>query len=628
MAPKTKKEKKGKSKKVEEVVVEETEYDTMDLEMLREVVPMLKQQLEKSMLDRNYVQLERDAIQQYFDITRREVRELELAVGAKDREMELLEDNHRVELRVYQQKVKHLEYEHKNNIKGIVQDGTSLLEEEQTVSVSRERDLLRLKEQLKFERMEMELVNASKVSEIRQQHEKQLVKLRQQFDDGLSELGSRCENRLRQLELDLELRRRVEVHEVEERKNQHINDLIKNHKKAFGQMKAYYNDITSGNLQLIRDLQKQVEELKARALNNKRMLLDYTQENQKLSEPLSKVSAEIADLQAQLKERTKDQMALRNANSRLAAVGKQGSEIKRKMQELEDEYARVEKERDELYNSFAESIQRVQQQSEFHNQSLESRLRFAESNAEKASAQVEEIVHAANLDPNEMARVMSSLNQMLAAKEDTLKDVRFLVVKLKKSFNDTLETFSAKLKELGIPESEISNLGFVAEQLPAGATTAPAGLVGYHSAYRDVIAETNSILLPPIRQPYKSQNHPKPHLNPCKTDPALKHSYVAQSTNPNASSTANPYPEAISSPKPAVKPLTPKLACPPNMSRPKTPRHPQQTPSTSDVWAYRVLQLQMSHASFSGFYNGNFETREQYEVQCQWDVMRINYSCI
>jgi hypothetical protein len=52
-----KKEKKGK--KTEEVVVEESEYEGMDLEMLREVVPMLRQQLEKSMLDRNYVQLER-----------------------------------------------------------------------------------------------------------------------------------------------------------------------------------------------------------------------------------------------------------------------------------------------------------------------------------------------------------------------------------------------------------------------------------------------------------------------------------------------------------------------------------------------------------------------------------------
>lgn len=39
-----------------------TEYDTMDLEMLREVVPMLRQQLEKSMIDRNYVQLERVSI--------------------------------------------------------------------------------------------------------------------------------------------------------------------------------------------------------------------------------------------------------------------------------------------------------------------------------------------------------------------------------------------------------------------------------------------------------------------------------------------------------------------------------------------------------------------------------------
>ena len=81
--------KKGKDEKKEEEVV--SDYDTMDLEMLREVVPMLRQQLEKGMLDRNYVQLERDAIQQYFDITKREVNELDLSIAAKEREMELME---------------------------------------------------------------------------------------------------------------------------------------------------------------------------------------------------------------------------------------------------------------------------------------------------------------------------------------------------------------------------------------------------------------------------------------------------------------------------------------------------------------------------------------------------------
>lgn len=418
-----------------------------------------------------------DSIQQYFDITRREVKELELAISAKDREMELLEDNHRVELRVYQQKVKHLEYEHRNNIKGIVRDGTGLLESEQQTHENRERELLRVKEQLKFEQMELELVNASKVSEVRQQHDKQLIKLRQQFEDGLSELTSRCESRLKYLETDLELRRRVEVHEVEERKNQHINDLIKNHKKAFSQMKAYYNEITAGNLQLIRSLQKQVEELKERSINNKRRLLEFVQENQKLSEPLSKVTAEISEVQTLLRERTKDQMALRNAHSRLSSVGKRSKQLRLQFQQLEEDFAKVERERDQLYNSFEESIQRVQQQSDFHNQALEQRLRAVEGNADKAAIQVEEIIRAANLDSSEMSRVMASLNQMLAAKDDALREIKFLVAKLKKSYNDSLETFSAKLKELGIPEEETFALGFTYEQLPPGSTSAPAGLV-------------------------------------------------------------------------------------------------------------------------------------------------------
>lgn len=187
-----------------------------------------------------------DAIQQYYDITRREVQEVELAIVAKDREMELLEDNHRVELRVYQQKVKHLEYEHSNNIKDIVKDGMNWLDSESYSHDKREIDLLKIKEQLKFQKMEAELVNATKVTEIRQLHEKQLIKLRSQFDEGLNELTARLTSRLTTLISDLELQTRVEIHEVEERKNQHINDLIKNHKKAFGQMKLYYNDITSG----------------------------------------------------------------------------------------------------------------------------------------------------------------------------------------------------------------------------------------------------------------------------------------------------------------------------------------------------------------------------------------------
>lgn len=69
------------------------------------------------------------------------------------------------------------------------------------------------------------------------------------------------------LKEDLELRMKVEIHEIEERKNQHINELMKNHQEAFKEMKEYYNDITRENLELIRmhkdkliDIRKQIEQ--------------------------------------------------------------------------------------------------------------------------------------------------------------------------------------------------------------------------------------------------------------------------------------------------------------------------------------------------------------------------------
>jgi len=40
--------------------------------------------------------------------------------------------------------------------------------------------------------------------------------------------------------------------QVEERKNLHINELMKKHEKAFGEIKNYYNDITHNNLDLIK----------------------------------------------------------------------------------------------------------------------------------------------------------------------------------------------------------------------------------------------------------------------------------------------------------------------------------------------------------------------------------------
>ena len=47
---------------------------------------------------------------------------------------------------------------------------------------------------------------------------------------------------------------KVEIHEVEERKFQHINDLMVNHESAFQEMKEYYNSITKENVDIVKEL--------------------------------------------------------------------------------------------------------------------------------------------------------------------------------------------------------------------------------------------------------------------------------------------------------------------------------------------------------------------------------------
>merc|ERR1719502_1853149 len=112
---------------------------------------------------------------------------------------------------------------------------------------------------------------------MKQAHEKNLLKMREEFEKNNEAIESRQEARLQQLKEDLELRRKVDIHEIEERKNLHINDLMKNHEKAFGQIKNYYNDITHDNLKLIKSLKGEVAEMKKKASANQKLMYDISQ---------------------------------------------------------------------------------------------------------------------------------------------------------------------------------------------------------------------------------------------------------------------------------------------------------------------------------------------------------------
>lgn len=165
--------------------------------------------------------------------------------------MQTMESAHRVELKVYQQKVKHLEYQHGNDCNHVTSNAEDAQEEERKYHTQQEKNQRKAKDELKEEYKEVDYAHISVVETENKTLENKLTDLTQELDGSKKALIATYETKLAKLRAQLELQLKVEIHEIEERKNQHINDLMENHEKAFRDMKDFYQEITRENLELI-----------------------------------------------------------------------------------------------------------------------------------------------------------------------------------------------------------------------------------------------------------------------------------------------------------------------------------------------------------------------------------------
>merc|ERR1712046_516187 len=102
----------GKKKKQDKQEVEEEippDLKELSVPMLKDRIEAFNYRLNKAMKERNYMQLEKDMVNRFYEITKQEVKQIEAELLHKDREMQMLERDHRVNIKVHEQKVQNLE---------------------------------------------------------------------------------------------------------------------------------------------------------------------------------------------------------------------------------------------------------------------------------------------------------------------------------------------------------------------------------------------------------------------------------------------------------------------------------------------------------------------------------------
>jgi len=437
-------------------------------------IKRLTEELNKEKQERNFFQLERDKIESFWAISRNTLAETKADLLNKDRELEESEEKHQVEIKVYKQKVKHLLYEYQNNMAHFQADSERSTQLETIEHSNREQQLKKEKRGLKLELKEFELSHEEIIRNLKHKHDQEITKMRTDFERQAKELHNKYEKKMRTIRDDLELKRKNEIHEIEERKNGQINALMKNHDKAFTEIKNYYNDITLNNLALINSLKEQVEDMKKKEERNEKQMADITAENKRMSEPLQVALAECESLKRQLQHYEKDKMSLQNSKARLKVLEDKFKQQSWEYEVLQQRFDQVQKERDELYENFVDRIIGVQQKTGFKNLILERKLESLQHALEKNEMQTGEILKSANIDPTTVTAVNQKLDDFLTTKNQQIKDLQYDLAKVTKSHNDMIKVYEAKLTEYNIP---VEDLGFKPLVASIQATSNPAGLV-------------------------------------------------------------------------------------------------------------------------------------------------------
>uniref|UniRef100_A0A7S4TAW8 Growth arrest-specific protein 8 domain-containing protein n=1 Tax=Alexandrium monilatum TaxID=311494 RepID=A0A7S4TAW8_9DINO len=214
MGKKGKKKKNAKPEPQEEIPADLKE---LTIPALRDRIDAFMYRFNQAAKLRNNMQLEKDMVNQFYDITKTEVKQIEAKLDNMDRQMEMLERDHRVHIKVHEQKVQNLEYEHKESRRQVAEAAEMSVQREREVHsesvLEMNRDKLDIKRELKERRQE----NIEDVKMMQQGFEKSLKKLRDQFEANHKQLQDKYEEQVEQLKVDLELNRKVEIHEIEER---------------------------------------------------------------------------------------------------------------------------------------------------------------------------------------------------------------------------------------------------------------------------------------------------------------------------------------------------------------------------------------------------------------------------
>ncbi|KAM7392120.1 hypothetical protein PAMP_022753 [Pampus punctatissimus] len=405
-------------------------------DQLEERIVRLQQELDRK--DLNYLHLERERIHKLSKITERQLEEAKAECKNLDKEIEDIERQHQVELKVYKQKMKHLLCEHQKTTSELKVDGLTSTD---TVQKEQARLETTLHERMK-DVQELDLEN---LEELKLKHAEEITKRRNSWEVKLTEIRAKCEEKKLELKQQLDnIRKTITIQRTDFWNNYIVgytaDDIL--------------SDVNAGlqqDLEKKYSLQKQLNTLKGK--QKEKALPYYLQDNKHFRDVLTVIEKETEIMEKKYTRHSK--YSIQNKRPIIKAKAKHLANLKRDCAVLEQKLSQLQLKRDEVYKSFTQNVDKAQHNADLRKMRLSKGLEAVTESLEKTQAQLSSVLSASNMDQSDLARATNNIEEDINSSKDCIKDLLYIKAKISKARKELLLTHEAQQRALGVPTEEL-----------------------------------------------------------------------------------------------------------------------------------------------------------------------------
>ncbi|XP_068612743.1 dynein regulatory complex subunit 4 isoform X2 [Brachionichthys hirsutus] len=392
MPPKVKSKKPAKARTP--TLIDGLTKEEISKEQMQEHIVHLREELDREREERNYFQLERDTVHKFWKINERQLEVLTAEQNKLDKDIEDDEGRHQVEIKVYKQKMKHLLCEHQNTILELKADGLDTSRAMQIEQEKLERELHKEKYSIMLDKQELDIQVL--VEQLKLKHDEEMTEARNAWEKQLTEIKGKYEEKLELLSQDLENMRRSEISERADHWNTHITALVDDHSKTIGEANANLHLIQE-DVDVADSLKKQIKYMSVKQKEKETGLAAILQENKILAERVKNVKEENTGIEKKINRYTLKKDTSKNVDKKKLRT------LESYYEALKMKFSKMQQERDELYKTFTQTIQSVQDKEDKKSVLLERKLKALTDMLEKT--QLDPVLSASSMDPTAGSQV-------------------------------------------------------------------------------------------------------------------------------------------------------------------------------------------------------------------------------